>query len=68
MAKLNFQQSLLPSSVSHDPLFQYADLMLNKHFLLAMLKAVMLLNIFLDFLMYSTSQELYFILLFIFFT
>ncbi len=48
MVKLNFQLSLLQSSVSHDPQksLQYADLVLEKHFvLLSMLKTTVLLNI-----------------------
>ncbi len=41
-----YQQPLLTSSVSHDPLYLYADyLLLKKHFLiLSVLKAVVSLN------------------------
>ncbi len=51
MANLNFQQPLLQSSVSHDPseTILNVDLVLKKHFLLlAMLKTVVLLIIFVE--------------------
>ncbi len=47
MAKLNFQQLILQSSVSHDPL--EIDLLLEKHFLLlSKLKKVVLINILVE--------------------
>ncbi len=54
MARLNFQQPLLQSSVSHDPIeiiliILYVNLVLKKRFsLLSMLETVVLLNSFVE--------------------
>ncbi len=50
MEKLNCQQPLLQSSVSHDAL--YADLLHKHFFLLSVLKIVVLLNTFVDLMIY----------------
>ncbi len=65
MAKLNSQQLLSQSAVSHDPSENMlnAGLLLKKHFLLSMLKTVVLLHIFMKtdtfFLQDSLIRELF---------